>query len=154
GDACAPIIVPPAPGRITENRFAGRKARILLVEDNATNQEVAMGILSNLGLRADIAGDGAKAVEAIKSASYDLVLMDIQMPVMGGCEAAHAIRIYECEARKESAPLIIVAMTAGAMEGDQEKCLEAGMDDYISKPVSARALADILDRWLPEREIA
>jgi CheY-like chemotaxis protein/HPt (histidine-containing phosphotransfer) domain-containing protein len=149
GQAGAQIIVPPAPARTTEIRFAGRHARILLVEDNVINQKVAMGILSNLGLGADIAGDGAQAVEAIQSASYDLVLMDVQMPVMGGCEATSAIRSYECEARKESAPLIIIAMTAGAMEGDHEKCLEAGMNDYISKPVSARALADILDRWLP-----
>ena len=98
--------------------------------------------------------DGAKAVQTIKSASYDLVLMDVQMPVMGGYEATKAIRNYEAEMRKEYGSLaqaspIIIAMTAGAMAGDKEKCLEAGMNDYIAKPVSARALADILDRWLP-----
>ena len=154
------IIVPPGPGRTTENRFVGRKAHILLVEDNATNQQVAIGLLNNFGLAADVVDDGAKAVQAIKSVSYDLVLMDVQMPVMGGYEATKTVRSYEAEMRKEfgtaaqSAPPVIIAMTAGAMDGDREKCIEAGMNDYIAKPVSARTLAEILDKWLPHESVA
>ena len=149
------IIVAQGTIETTENRFAGRKTHILLVEDNETNQQVAIGLLDSLGLSADLVDDGAKAVQAIKSATYGLILMDVQMPVMGGYEATKAIRSYESEARKQSgqavkaSPSIIIAMTAGAMEGDKEKCLEAGMNDYIAKPVSARALTEALDKWLP-----
>ena len=155
GQPAEQIIVSCAADRTTENRFGGRKAHILLVEDNATNQQVAVGLLNNLGLTADVVDDGAKAVSAIKTASYDLILMDVQMPVMGGCEATKAIRNYELKMRKLSgspaASPIIIAMTAGAMAGDKEKCLESGMNDYIAKPVSARSLADILDKWLPHK---
>ena len=138
---------------ITEERFVRRKAHILLVEDNATNQQVAIGLLNNLGLNADVVDDGTQAVAAVKSANYDMILMDVQMPVMGGYEATKTIRIYEAEMRKEfggtAASPIIIAMTAGAMKGDKDKCLSSGMNDYIAKPVSARALAELLDKWLP-----
>jgi CheY-like chemotaxis protein/HPt (histidine-containing phosphotransfer) domain-containing protein len=150
------ITVSRSPVRATQNALGGRKSHILLVEDNLTNQQVAVGILTNLGLSFDVADNGARAVQAVKSGTYDIVLMDVQMPVMDGYEATKAIRSYELEMRKEfgssaapfSAPPII-AMTAGAMSGDKEKCLESGMNDYISKPVSARALSSILAKWLP-----
>ena len=153
--AGAQLIVPPAAERTSAARSVIRKAHILLVEDNATNQQVAVGLLNNLGLCADVVDDGAKAVQAIKFASYDLILMDVQMPVMSGYEATKAMRSYESEMGRgfgtagKTSPAIIIAMTAGAMEGDKEKCLEAGMNDYIAKPVSARELADMLDKWLP-----
>ena len=149
------IILPPEPAPQAEGLPEKISPRILLVEDNPTNQQVALGLLENLGLTADVADDGRQAVEAFNACGYDLILMDIQMPVMGGYEATMAIRKYEMEMRKEfgasSQPgsAVIIAMTAGAMEGDKEKSLESGMDDYIAKPVSARALAALIDKWLP-----
>jgi PAS domain S-box-containing protein len=131
-------------------RFDGGGARILLVEDNLTNQQVALGILSKFGLRTDTALNGAEAIQALGSVTYDLVLMDVLMPVMDGMEATRRIRSGESAASHPRIP--IVAMTAQAMGGDRERCLEAGMDDYVSKPVSPRALADVLSRWLPQVE--
>ncbi len=136
----------------TLNRFAGRQARILLAEDNITNQQVALGILKKLGLRADAVANGAEAVKALESIPYDLVLMDVQMPVMDGLEAARRIRSPESKVRNRAIP--ILAMTAHAMQGDRERCLEAGMNDYLSKPVSPQALAEALARWLPPQSTA
>ncbi len=130
------------------NLFAGRKVRILLAEDNITNQQVATGILEKLGLRADAVANGAEALKALESIPYDLVLMDVLMPVMDGIEATRQIRDPQSEVRNHAIP--IIAMTAQAMQGDRECCLEAGMNDYVSKPVSPRALADVLARWLPQ----
>jgi PAS domain S-box-containing protein len=121
--------------------------RILLAEDNITNQQVAVGILKKLGLRADAVANGAEAVKALETLPYDLVLMDVQMPEMNGLEATRQIRNPQSAVRNHQIP--IIAMTAGAMQGDREKCLEAGMNDYVSKPISPRALIDALDRWLP-----
>ncbi len=138
--------------RATLNLFAGRKARILLAEDNITNQQVALGILKKLGLRADAVANGAEAVKALESIPYDLVLMDAQMPVMDGLEATRQIRSPQTKVRNHSMP--IIAMTANAMQGDRERCLEAGMNDYLSKPVSPPALAEVLTRWLPPQSSA
>jgi CheY-like chemotaxis protein/HPt (histidine-containing phosphotransfer) domain-containing protein len=129
--------------------FAGVKARILLAEDNITNQQVAVGILKKLGLRADAVADGAEAVKALESIPYDLVLMDVQMPVMDGLEATRQIRDPQSKARSHAIP--IIAMTAHAMQGDRERCIEAGVNGYVSKPVSPRALAEVLARWLPKK---
>ena len=153
----------------TLNLFAGRKVRILLAEDNITNQQVALGILKKLGLRADAVANGAEALRALEILPYDLVLMDVQMPEMDGIEATKRIRNYKLTTRNEKAsvegvvysPLIthrsllspsipIIAMTAHAMKGDRERFLEAGMNDYITKPVSPQALAGVLDLWLPK----
>ncbi|MGH1484683.1 MAG: response regulator [Cellvibrionaceae bacterium] len=123
-------------------------ARLLLVEDNIINQEVAKGILAGLGYSADVANNGLEAISALnnspKSAPYDLILMDCQMPEMDGYEATHAIR--SGRARDPNIP--IIAMTANAMKGDKEKCLAAGMSDYLSKPIDPEKLNTCLQQWL------
>ncbi len=126
--------------------------RILLAEDNLTNQQVALGILRKLGLRADTAADGAEAVAALEAQHYDLVLMDVQMPKMDGLEATRRIRDPGSAVLHHEVP--IIAMTAHAMQGDRERCLAAGMDDYVTKPISPVTLAEVLDRWLPHEESA
>ena len=130
------------------SRFEGSSAHILLTEDNITNQEVALGLLKKLGLKADAVADGQEAVKALGTIPYDLVLMDIQMPVMDGFTATRLIRDPESAVLDHGVP--IIAMTAHAMQGDREKCLDAGMDDYISKPVSVAALVAVLEKWLPK----
>jgi CheY-like chemotaxis protein/HPt (histidine-containing phosphotransfer) domain-containing protein len=132
--------------RHTINEARRRGIRILLAEDNATNREVALRVLEKLGFHADAVADGRQAVEALQTGSYDIVLMDVQMPVMDGFEATRAIRSGETKVPDPRIP--IIAMTAHAMKGDRERCLEAGMDDYISKPIAPQALAEALEKWL------
>ncbi len=122
------------------------KVRILLVEDNPTNQQVALGILGKMGFTADAVGDGKEAIRALETVAYDLVFMDVQMPVMDGFEATAAIRSSRTAAINPRVP--IIAMTAHAMKGDRERCLKAGMDDYIPKPIVPKSLAAVLDKWL------
>jgi PAS domain S-box-containing protein len=126
--------------------LAHRKARILLAEDNLTNQQVALGILLKLGLTADAVANGREALHALQAVPYDLVLMDVQMPEMDGLEATREIRarVSGC------CGIPIIAMTAHAMQGDRNRCLEAGMNDYLSKPISPRALMEALEKWLPK----
>jgi len=126
--------------------FSESRARLLLVEDNITNQKVALGILKRLGLRADAVANGAEAVRALEAIPYDLVFMDVQMPVMDGFEATRQIRSPRSGVLNHDVP--VIAMTAHAMQGDREKCIEAGMTDYLPKPVSPSSLADVLERWL------
>jgi CheY-like chemotaxis protein len=119
--------------------------RILLAEDNAVNQKLALHLLERMGYRADVAGNGLEAIEAVQRQTYDVVLMDVQMPEMDGLEATRAI----CrEWTQEQRPRII-AMTAGAMKEDRESCLEAGMDDYISKPIRVEELVRALRQCRP-----
>jgi signal transduction histidine kinase/CheY-like chemotaxis protein/HPt (histidine-containing phosphotransfer) domain-containing protein len=123
-----------------------RRVRILVAEDNVVNQKVAVRILEKLGYRADAVANGEEAVTALEKIGYDLVLMDVQMPEVNGFEATRIIRDPGSGVLRHDIP--IVAMTAHALKGDRERCLEAGMDDYASKPVTALALSEILDRHL------
>ncbi|MBF0551314.1 MAG: response regulator [Deltaproteobacteria bacterium] len=118
-------------------------ARVLLVEDNEINQQIAIEIMEEAGLVVDLAKDGRKAINALANTDYDLILMDVQMPIMGGYEATHLIR--QDDRFKE---LPIVAMTAHAMSGAKEECLAAGMNDYVSKPIDPAQLFATLMRWI------
>jgi CheY-like chemotaxis protein len=129
----------PPPGPVP-----GSRGVILVVEDNAINQEVAKGIMAKLGFGSDVAADGVEALEALERRSYDAVLMDCHMPEMDGFEATAEIRRREASRRH----VPIIAMTAGARAEDRERCLAAGMDDYLAKPVKSRELAAVLDRWM------
>jgi TMAO reductase system sensor TorS len=120
---------------------------VLLVEDNAVNREVAVGMLENLGYRTETAANGMLAMEAVAEGSYAAVLMDCQMPVMDGLSATSEIRRREA---KSGAPRVpIIALTANALEGNRERCLAAGMDDFLTKPFTQQQLAQLLGRWLP-----
>jgi CheY-like chemotaxis protein len=116
--------------------------RVLVAEDNPVNQMVIRAMLQKLGIEATLVGDGRQAVDAVAETPFDLVLMDCQMPVMDGFEATGIIR-----GQSASRP-VIVAVTANAMAGDAERCRAAGMDDYISKPISVRELRRVLSPWL------
>ncbi len=129
-------------------RMAGyANRRLLLVEDNITNQKVAMGVLKRLGLKADAVANGLEALNALENIAYDLVLMDVQMPEMDGLEATRRIRDFRSSVLRHDLP--VIAMTAHAMQGDREICMLAGMNDYITKPLQVEALVKVLEHWLP-----
>ena len=119
--------------------------RILLAEDNPVNQKVAKRVLSHLGYQVDIVNNGLEAINAIANAAYDLILMDIQMPEMDGLETTRYIR--KQESASQLPPIAIVAMTANATDDDQNLCRDAGMNDYISKPIQIDKLKNLLQRY-------
>jgi CheY-like chemotaxis protein len=156
-----------APALITRHTLSETRARdrgrLLLVEDNPINQKVAAKMLEKMGYRVDVAGNGEEALEALQRVAYALVFMDCQMPEMDGFEATRKIRQDEDSGKlppfmlEGSSEIVqerplkmpIIAMTANALQGDRERCLEAGMDDYLSKPLSPDELSAALERWLP-----
>ena len=124
--------------------------RVLLIDDNLVNQKVALKLLKQMGYAADIANNGQEAIEAVECRPYDLLLMDVQMPVMDGLEATRRLRLRQKETDRHPhfmGPLYIVAMTANVMQGDREKCLAVGMDDYLPKPVRPDALRTVLEHF-------
>ncbi len=141
-----------APALVTRHTLAEerarRRARILVVEDDAVSQKVAVRLLERLGHRADVAADGSEAVAAVQRIAYDVVLMDCRMPVMDGFEASKAIRSLEGAASR----VPIIALTADAMQAAEERCHEAAMNGYLTKPLRPEPLAEALARWLPEPE--
>ncbi len=149
--ASAPVprapLAPRPQGRLLQNLFADLNMRVLLAEDILTNQQVALGIMKKLGLQADAVLNGAEAIKALSTTPYDLVLMDMQMPLMDGLDATIQIRNPHSPVLNHAIP--IIAMTAHALQEARSKCLAAGMNDYISKPVTPQALARILEKWLP-----
>ncbi|HTO95347.1 MAG TPA: ATP-binding protein, partial [Bacteroidota bacterium] len=143
-----PVGAPPAEARpdtagAPRHRRPERLRRVLVAEDNQVNQRVALRMLEKMGCRADVVANGEEAVEAVGRLPYDLVLMDCQMPVMDGFEATARIRKLSGQGGKT----LVVALTANALEGDREKCIRAGMDDYLPKPVTQQALEQLLTKW-------
>jgi len=135
-----------APSVVNKRVFNFESCSVLVVEDNKVNQKVIVGRLSKLGIHCVISENGLEAINCINHQDFDLIFMDCQMPVMDGYQATKEIlRLYKIEKIKKTP---IIAMTANAMKGDREKCLESGMDDYISKPFSQDELFNVLDKWL------
>jgi signal transduction histidine kinase/DNA-binding NarL/FixJ family response regulator len=137
-------VAPPA----HERTGTRRRGHLLLVENNAINQRVATAMIERIGPSVSLAVNGADAVEKIREQAFDLVLMDIQMPVMGGLEATRRIRAWEASQGPGRRPVPIIALTANAMAGDREACVAAGMSDYLTKPFTGAGLAEILGRYL------
>ncbi len=151
GGSPASVKAPEAVSLVTRHSLSDsrrRHASILLAEDNPINQQVALRILEKMGFNAVAVTDGQAAVRALERHPYDLVFMDVQMPVLDGLEATRQIR------KGEVGHVPIIAMTAHAMKGDRERCLAAGMDDYLSKPILPQALSDMLGKWLVPGDLA
>jgi CheY-like chemotaxis protein len=142
----APLYKPaPSRHRADPEMAARLPLRILLAEDNAVNQKLALRLLSQMGYRADVAGNGQEVVDALERQRYDVVLMDVQMPEMDGLEATRRIHKRWPDSKRPR----IIAMTANAMQGDREAFLQAGMDDYVSKPIRIEELVSALSRIQP-----
>ncbi|MEE8321973.1 MAG: response regulator, partial [Gammaproteobacteria bacterium] len=137
--------------QVDDARMNDTILRVLLVEDNIVNQKVAKKQLEKSGCRVDVAANGKEGVEMQRQFPYDIVFMDCQMPVMDGFEATETMRESEKGSDKHQ---VIIAMTANAMAGDREKCLQAGMDDYLTKPVKPQELSDSLEKWITGQDIS
>ena len=138
--------------RVPDADGIGTRFSALLVEDNVVNQAVADGMLTELGGQITLANDGREALGIFQSATFDLVLMDCQMPIMDGFEASQAIRQWEAEQDRSATP--IIALTANAFEGDRQRCLEVGMDDYLSKPFTLEQLRMVLATYMDRADAA
>ena len=143
--AIEPVLAPASPSSRKRTPTpisipAANRARILIAEDNLVNQKVAMRLVQKLGFAADVAGNGVEALAALAKSTYDLILMDCQMPEMDGLETTRRIR-------EAGDRIPIIAMTANAMKGDREMCLDAGMDDYLTKPIDLSSLSKALTQW-------
>jgi len=145
-EAPKPVAVPQKP-TFDAAMAARHPLRILLAEDNVVNQKLAMRLLQQMGYRADLASNGIEAIECVARQTYDVVLMDVQMPEMDGLEASRQITARWPAAQRPR----IVAMTANAMQGDREMCIAAGMDDYVTKPIRVDALVAALSQ-VPAQE--
>jgi len=136
----------PQPAAVTHTggqpAAAVTRLKVLVVEDNLVNQRVAVGILTRRGHAVSVAHNGVEAVDAVRETAFDVILMDIQMPQMGGLEATQAIRAFEAGAGRRAR---IIAVTAHAMKGDRENCLAAGMDDYLPKPIDRQELLEAVE---------
>ena len=143
----------PAPASRLDPGLAQRlPLRVLLCDDNVVNQKVALRLLQQMGYQADLAANGIEALKALDRQPYDIVFMDVMMPEMGGLEATRLIRDRQKQPQHfptYKSPIVVVAMTANAMQGDREKCLSAGMDDYLAKPVRLEDVRSIIERWGP-----
>jgi CheY-like chemotaxis protein/HPt (histidine-containing phosphotransfer) domain-containing protein len=138
---------PTAP--VLDSSFAQRiPLRVLLADDNPINQKVGLSVLQKLGYRADVANNGLEVLAALERKAYDIIFLDVQMPEMDGLEATRQI----CQRWPREKRPCIIAMTGNALMGDREKCLDAGMDDYITKPVRIAELQNALERWGPARK--
>jgi len=126
-----------------------KRLRIILAEDNPINQAVVVRILEKMGHQLEIAHNGQQALATLESGAFDLIFMDVQMPVMDGLTATRAIRERE---RSSGGRIPIIAMTAHAMKGDRERCLEAGMDGYLSKPINSRSIEQMLERYFASED--
>ncbi|MCD4750878.1 MAG: response regulator [Thermoanaerobaculales bacterium] len=141
-----------APDLITHHTVAEdqrSRVQLLVAEDNIVNQKVLVQILDRIGYSCDVVGDGRQAVDAMATTSYHVVLMDCQMPVMDGFEATRLIRAQENGGGRAA----IIAVTADALEGERERCLEAGMDDYLTKPIDVARLAEVLEKYAPSKPV-
>ena len=150
GRSAAPPLEPQL-GIITRHTVAecaGQNIRILVAEDNIINQKVALNCLSKLGYKSDVVANGREAVRALELIDYDLVLMDCMMPEMDGYEATAMIRSADSSVRNHAVP--VIAMTANAMSSDREVCLQAGMNDYLAKPVRKENIAVMIEKWIPQ----
>jgi CheY-like chemotaxis protein len=137
----APKAAAPSKSRLDPTMAARHPLRILLAEDNVVNQKLALRLLQQMGYRADVASNGIEAIESVERQTYDVILMDVQMPEMDGLEASRRITAKWPAGERPR----IVAMTANAMQGDREMCLEAGMEDYVTKPIRVEALVEALN---------
>jgi CheY-like chemotaxis protein len=133
----------------TPGKREQERTRILIAEDNIANQKVLKRILQKLGYHADVVADGNEAVKTLKTTPYDLVLMDIQMPELNGLEATAVIRQME---KKSGTHMPIIAVTAHALHGEKERCLAAGMDGYLSKPIQIKSLSEAIQEQLTSAE--
>jgi signal transduction histidine kinase/CheY-like chemotaxis protein len=140
---------PQRPKPPVDDEVAGNlRARVLVAEDNLVNQKVAVRTLELLGCHVEVVENGALALEALAQGEFDAVLMDCQMPVLDGFDATRQLRVWEGSLGRRTP---VIAVTANAMQGDRERCLEAGMDDYLAKPVTMTALDEVLRKWVPHR---